>query len=118
MPEGPNFSCLTACSASAQAIGEAAELIRCGAADVMLAGGVHSMIHPFGMTGFILLTAMSTRNDDPGRASRPFDRDRDGFVIGEGAGMVVLEAFEHAQGQRSGHPRRGAGRPRRPMPFA
>jgi 3-oxoacyl-[acyl-carrier-protein] synthase II len=94
---GPNLSCLTACSASAQAIGEAAELIRNGAADVMLAGGVHSMIHPFGLTGFILLTAMSTRNDDPGRASRPFDRDRDGFVLGEGGGMLVLESFEHAR---------------------
>jgi 3-oxoacyl-[acyl-carrier-protein] synthase II len=94
---GPNLSCLTACSASAQAIGEAAELIRGGAADVMLAGGVHSMIHPFGLTGFILLTAMSTRNDDPGHASRPFDRDRDGFVLGEGGGMLVLESFEHAR---------------------
>jgi 3-oxoacyl-[acyl-carrier-protein] synthase II len=94
---GPNFSCLTACSASAQAIGEAAMLIRGGAADVMLAGGVHSMIHPFGLTGFILLTAMTTRNDDPGRASRPFDRDRDGFVLGEGGGMLVLEALEHAR---------------------
>jgi 3-oxoacyl-[acyl-carrier-protein] synthase II len=94
---GPNLSCLTACSASAQAIGEAAELIRGGAADVMLAGGVHSMIHPFGLTGFILLTAMSTRNDEPGRASRPFDRDRDGFVLGEGGGMLVLESFEHAR---------------------
>jgi 3-oxoacyl-[acyl-carrier-protein] synthase II len=94
---GPNFSCLTACSASAQAIGEAAELIRRGAADVMLAGGVHSMLHPLGLTGFILLTAMSTRNNDPGRASRPFDRDRDGFVLGEGGGMLVLEALEHAR---------------------
>lgn len=94
---GPNQSCLTACSASAQAIGEAAELIRAGRADVMLAGGVHSMIHPFGMTGFILLTAMSTRNDDPSRASRPFDRDRDGFVLGEGGGMLVLESLEHAR---------------------
>jgi 3-oxoacyl-[acyl-carrier-protein] synthase II len=94
---GPNLSCLTACSASAQAIGEATELIRGGAADVMLAGGVHSMIHPFGLTGFILLTAMSTRNDDPARASRPFDRDRDGFVLGEGGGMLVLEALEHAR---------------------
>ena len=63
---------------------------------MMLAGGVHSMIHPFGLTGFILLTAMSTRNDDPDRASRPFDRDRDGFVLGEGGGMLVLEAFDHA----------------------
>jgi 3-oxoacyl-[acyl-carrier-protein] synthase II len=91
------MSCLTACSASAQAIGEAAELIRIGDVDVMLAGGVHSMIHPLGLTGFIRLTAMSTRNDDPGRASRPFDRDRDGFVIGEGGGMLVLEEFEHAR---------------------
>ncbi len=94
---GPNLSCLTACSASAQAIGEATELIRIGAVDVMLAGGVHSMIHPFGLTGFILLTAMSTRNDDPARASRPFDRDRDGFVLGEGGGMLVLEALDHAR---------------------
>ena len=63
----------------------------------MLAGGVHSMIHPFGITGFVLLTAMSTRNDEPARASRPFDRERDGFVIGEGGGMLVLEALEHAR---------------------
>jgi 3-oxoacyl-[acyl-carrier-protein] synthase II len=63
----------------------------------MLAGGVHSMIHPFGLTGFILLTAMSTRNDEPGRASRPFDRDRDGFVLGAGGGLLVLEALEHAR---------------------
>jgi 3-oxoacyl-[acyl-carrier-protein] synthase II len=94
---GPNVSCLTACSAGAQAIGEAAELIRDGSADAMLAGGVHSMIHPLGMTGFILLTAMSTRNDDPAGASRPFDRDRDGFVLGEGGGMLVLESLEHAR---------------------
>ncbi len=94
---GPNLSCLTACSASAQAIGEATELIRGGSVDIMLAGGVHSMIHPFGLTGFILLTAMSTRNDDPARASRPFDRDRDGFVLGEGGGMLVLEALDHAR---------------------
>jgi 3-oxoacyl-[acyl-carrier-protein] synthase II len=98
---GPNISCLTACAASAQAIGEATEIIRRGAADVMLAGGVHSMIHPFGMTGFVLLTAMSTRNDEPWRASRPFDRERDGFVIGEGAGMLVLEEFEHARARRA-----------------
>jgi 3-oxoacyl-[acyl-carrier-protein] synthase II len=95
--KGPNLSCLTACAASAQAIGEAAELIKRGAADVMIAGGVHSMIHPFGLSGFIRLTALSTRNDEPARASRPFDRDRDGFVLGEGGGMLVLEALEHAQ---------------------
>jgi 3-oxoacyl-[acyl-carrier-protein] synthase II len=94
---GPNISCLTACAASAQAIGEATELLRRGEADVLLTGGVHSMIHPFGITGFVLLTAMSTRNDEPERASRPFDRGRDGFVIGEGGGMLVLEELEHAK---------------------
>jgi 3-oxoacyl-[acyl-carrier-protein] synthase II len=94
---GPNATCQTACAASAQAIGEASELIRRGDADVMLAGGTHSMVHPLGLTGFILLTAMSTRNDDPARASRPFDRDRDGFVLGEGGGVVVLEELEHAR---------------------
>jgi 3-oxoacyl-[acyl-carrier-protein] synthase II len=94
---GHNATCLTACAASAQAIGEAAEVIRRGAADVILTGGTHSMIHPFGLTGFILLTAMSTRNDDPARASRPFDRERDGFLLGEGGGMLVLEELEHAR---------------------
>src|SRR5262245_37924479 len=71
--EGPNFTCLTACAASSQAIGEARDLIRQGDADVMLAGGAHSMIHPFGVTGFNRLTALSTRNDAPAKASRPFD---------------------------------------------
>ncbi len=94
---GPNSNCLTACAASSQAIGEAVEIIRRGDADVMLSGGTHSMIHPFGVTGFNLLTALSTRNDDPPRASRPFDRDRDGFILGEGAGMLILEDLEHAQ---------------------
>jgi 3-oxoacyl-[acyl-carrier-protein] synthase II len=95
--QGPNVNCLTACAASSQAIGEAVEIIRRGEADVMLAGGTHTMIHPFGVTGFNLLTALSTRNDEPARASRPFDRDRDGFVLGEGAGMVVLEELEMAK---------------------
>jgi 3-oxoacyl-[acyl-carrier-protein] synthase II len=95
--QGPNLNCLTACAASSQAIGEATELIRRGDADIMLSGGTHSMIHPFGVTGFNLLTALSTRNDAPTKASRPFDRDRDGFVLGEGAAMVVLEEFEHAK---------------------
>ena len=95
--QGPNVNCLTACAASSQAIGEAVEIIRRGEADVMLAGGTHTMIHPFGVTGFNLLTALSTRNDEPARASRPFDRDRDGFVLGEGAGMVVLEDLEIAK---------------------
>ena len=94
---GPNANCLTACAASSQAIGEAFELIRRGNADVILSGGTHSMIHPFGVTGFIRLTALSTRNDEPQRASRPFDRDRDGFILGEGAGMLVLEELEHAK---------------------
>jgi 3-oxoacyl-[acyl-carrier-protein] synthase II len=95
--QGPNLNCLTACAASSQAIGEAAELVRRGDADVMLSGGTHSMIHPFGVTGFNLLTALSTRNDEPARASRPFDNERDGFVLGEGAAMVVLEELEHAK---------------------
>jgi 3-oxoacyl-[acyl-carrier-protein] synthase II len=95
--QGPNVNCLTACAASSQAVGEAVELIRRGEADVMLAGGTHTMIHPFGVTGFNLLTALSTRNDEPTRASRPFDRDRDGFVLGEGAGMVILEALDQAR---------------------
>ncbi|MBC19359.1 MAG: beta-ketoacyl-[acyl-carrier-protein] synthase II [Planctomycetaceae bacterium] len=95
--QGPNTNCLTACAASSQAIGEARELIRRGDVDVMLSGGTHSMIHPFGVTGFNLLTALSTRNDNPQAASRPFDRDRDGFVLGEGAAMLVLEELEHAR---------------------
>ncbi len=95
--EGPNANCLTACAASSQAIGEATEIIRRGEAKVMLSGGTHSMIHPFGVTGFNLLTALSTNNEDPTGASRPFDRLRDGFVLGEGAGMVVLEDLEFAQ---------------------
>jgi 3-oxoacyl-[acyl-carrier-protein] synthase II len=95
--QGPNYNCLTACAASSQAIGEATELIRFGDADVMLAGGSHSMIHPLGVTGFNLLTALSTRNDEPHRASRPFDLHRDGFVLGEGSGMLVLEELEHAK---------------------
>jgi 3-oxoacyl-[acyl-carrier-protein] synthase II len=95
--QGPNANCLTACAASSQAVGEAVELIRRGDADVMLSGGTHSMIHPFGVTGFNLLTALSTFNDEPTKASRPFDKNRDGFVLGEGAGMVVLEELEHAK---------------------
>jgi 3-oxoacyl-[acyl-carrier-protein] synthase II len=95
--EGPNYNCLTACAASSQAVGEAAELLRHGDADLMLAGGSHSMIHPLGMTGFNLLTALSTSNENPQKASRPFDLTRNGFVLGEGAGMLVLEELEHAR---------------------
>ena len=98
---GPNLTCLTACAASAQAVGEAAELIRHGDAAVMLAGGSHSMIHPFGASGFNLLTALSRRNDAPEKASRPFDLNRDGFVLGEGAGMIVLEELEHAVARKA-----------------
>ncbi|HUU92227.1 MAG TPA: beta-ketoacyl-[acyl-carrier-protein] synthase family protein [Phycisphaerae bacterium] len=96
--QGPAYSCLTACAASTQAIGEACDLIRHGRADLMLAGGTHSMIHPLGVTGFNLLTAISTEpKDEPWRASRPFDRDRGGFVLGEGSTMLVLEELRHAQ---------------------
>ena len=94
---GPAFNCMTACAASTQAIGEAFEIIRRADADAMLAGGCHTMIHPLGMTGFIRLTAMSRRTDSPQTAARPFDQTRDGFVMGEGAGMLVLEELEHAK---------------------
>ncbi|TWU04731.1 beta-ketoacyl-[acyl-carrier-protein] synthase family protein [Stieleria varia] len=95
--QGPNLNCLTACAASSQAIGEATEIIRRGDADVMIAGGTHSMIHPFGVTGFNLLTALSESNDEPTKASRPFDRLRNGFVLGEGSAMVILEELESAK---------------------
>jgi 3-oxoacyl-[acyl-carrier-protein] synthase II len=95
--QGPNVNCLTACAASSQAVGEAVEIIRRGEADLMLSGGTHTMIHPFGVTGFNLLTALSTYDGPPHKSSRPFDRNRDGFVLGEGAGMVVLEELEHAK---------------------
>ncbi len=95
--QGPNVNCLTACAASSQAIGEATEIIRRGDADVMLSGGTHSMIHPFGVTGFNLLTALSESNDEPTKASRPFDRLRDGFVLGEGSAMVILEELDRAK---------------------
>jgi 3-oxoacyl-[acyl-carrier-protein] synthase II len=95
--DGPFASCQTACAASSQAIGEALEMIRAGEADVMLAGGSHSMITPLGISGFNRLTALSQRNDSPKTASRPFDLTRDGFVIGEGAGLVVLEELESAK---------------------
>jgi 3-oxoacyl-[acyl-carrier-protein] synthase II len=95
---GPTYSCLTACAASTQAIGEAMDIIRTGRCDMMLAGGTHSMIHPLGVTGFNLLTAISTdHKDEPWRASRPFDRDRAGFVLGEGSTIMVLEELQHAQ---------------------
>ena len=88
---------LTACAASSQAIGEAVEIIRKGHADMMISGGAHSMIHPLGVAGFNLLTALSTRNDEPERASRPFDKERDGFVLSEGSAVLILEELEHAK---------------------
>ncbi|MBL8878774.1 MAG: beta-ketoacyl-[acyl-carrier-protein] synthase family protein [Phycisphaerales bacterium] len=95
--QGPSFNTLTACAASTQAIGEATCMIRRGDADVMISGGAHSMIHPLGVTGFNRLTALSTRNDSCITASRPFDATRDGFVLGEGAGILILEELETAK---------------------
>jgi 3-oxoacyl-[acyl-carrier-protein] synthase II len=95
--KGPNLATCTACSASAHAIGDAFEIIRRGDADVMIAGGSEATITPMGIGGFGALRALSTRNDEPGRASRPFDKDRDGFVVGEGAGTVILEEYEMAK---------------------
>jgi 3-oxoacyl-[acyl-carrier-protein] synthase II len=99
---GPTYNCLTACAASTQAIGEASEIIRTGGADAMIAGGAHTMIHPLGVTGFNRLTALSTRNAQYKTAARPFNRTRDGFVLGEGAGVVILESLEHLRA-RGGH---------------
>jgi 3-oxoacyl-[acyl-carrier-protein] synthase II len=94
---GPTRSCLTACAASTQAVGEAMMMIRRGDADVMIAGGAHSMIHPLGLTGFSRLTALSRRNDSPETASRPFSASRDGFVLGEGAAILILESLRSAK---------------------
>jgi 3-oxoacyl-[acyl-carrier-protein] synthase II len=94
---GPSLACLTACAASTQATGEAMMMIRHGQADVMIAGGCHSMIHPLGLTGFSRLTALSTRNGSPQTASRPFSASRDGFVLGEGAAIVTLESLASAK---------------------
>jgi len=96
---GPNMAVVTACASGTNAVGEAAEVIRRGQADVMLAGGAEAPIVPIAMAGLNVMTALSTRNDDPQRASRPFDAQRDGFLMGEGAGVLVLEALETAQGR-------------------
>jgi 3-oxoacyl-[acyl-carrier-protein] synthase II len=95
--KGPNSATCTACSASAHAIGDAFEIIKRDDADVMIAGGSEAAITPMGVGGFAAMRALSTRNDEPHRASRPFDQDRDGFVMGEGAGVIILEELEFAR---------------------
>jgi len=94
--KGPNSATATACSASAHAIGDSFKIIERGAADMMICGGTEATITPMGVGGFASMKALSTRNDDPGTASRPFDIDRDGFVVGEGAGILIMESLEHA----------------------
>ena len=95
--KGPNLATCTACTASAHAIGDSFEIIKRGAADAMITGGAEAAVCPMGVGGFAALRALSTRNDDPSRASRPFEKDRDGFVLGEGAGIVILEELEFAK---------------------
>src|SRR6478672_654108 len=95
--QGPNFCIVTACATSNNAIGESWRMIKFGDADIFLAGGAEASIIPIGLAGFSAMKALSTRNDDPQRASRPFDRDRDGFIMGEGAGVLVVEELEHAK---------------------
>ena len=95
--QGPNLAIVTACTTGLHCIGQAGRMIEYGDADVMIAGGAESTVSPLGVGGFAAARALSTRNDDPATASRPWDRDRDGFVLGEGAGVVVLESYEHAQ---------------------
>jgi 3-oxoacyl-[acyl-carrier-protein] synthase II len=98
---GPNMAVVSACASGTSAIGEAAEVIRRGSADVIITGGSEAVITPIAMAGLGVMRALSTRNGEPERASRPFDKDRDGFVMGEGAAILVLESLEHARGRGS-----------------
>ncbi len=104
--KGPNEATATACTTSAHSIGDAFRIIQRGDADVMIAGGAEAAITPMGVGGFAAMRALSTRNDDPEHACRPFDKDRDGFVVGEGAGILILEELEFAQGARRKDPGR------------
>ena len=102
--KGPNSATATACTTSAHSIGDSFRLIQRGDADAMICGGTEACITPMGIGGFAAMRALSTRNDEPERASRPWDKDRDGFVVGEGAGILVLEELEFARAPRRPHP--------------
>ena len=105
---GPNYAVATACASATNAIGDAFKAIQYDDADVMITGGTEAAITPMGLTGFANMRALSERNDDPQRASRPFDADRDGFVLSEGAGLLVFEELEHAKARGRQDLRRGA----------
>lgn len=114
---GPNFGVVSACATGTHALGEAAHAIRRGDADVMIAGGSEAAITPFAYASFCAMKAMSTHNAAPGKASRPFDRNRDGFIMGEGAGVVVLESLEHARARGAGFIVNSRATQRRVTPF-